>query len=109
MKVSLIYSPAPRQVREWLMDVPAGTRAAEALQRSGIFEIFPNLKESAPLLGVWGQRVGEEQLLQPDDRLEVYRGLLVDPKIARRERFKRQGSKGTGLFAGVRAGGKAGY
>ena len=109
MKVSLIYSPAPRQVREWMMDVPSSTSAAWALESSGVFEAFPHLHGESLLLGVWGQRVDTSYMLQPDDRLEVYRCLLVDPKVARRERFKRQGSKGAGLFADVRAGGKAGY
>lgn len=109
MKVSLIYSPAPRLVREWTMDVASGTQAVWLLESSGVFKAFPNLQEEGLLLGVWGQRVDASHMLQPDDRLEVYRCLLVDPKMARRERFKRQGSKGAGLFAGVRAGGKAGY
>ena len=109
MKISLIYSPAPRQVREWAMDVPKGTSTAWALESSGVFEAFPHLQRDGLLLGVWGRRVNASHLLQPDDRVEVYRCLLVDPKLARRERFKRQGSKGAGLFADVRAGGKAGY
>jgi len=33
----------------------------------------------------------------------------VDPKVARRERFARQGAKTAGLFAKRRAGAKAGY
>ena len=109
MKISLIYSPAPRQVREWIMELPAGTCAADALEGSGVFEVFPQLEKGGLLLGVWGQRVNCQHILQPNDRLEISRCLLVDPKLARRERFKRQGSKAAGLFAGVRAGGKAGY
>lgn len=109
MEILLIYSPAPRQVREWLVNVPAGSKAVQVLENSGIFEVFPDLQHHNLQLGVWGQQVKAEHILRPDDRLEVYRHLMVDPKIARRERFKRQGSKGTGLFAGVRSGGKAGY
>ena len=104
-----MYSPAPRQVREWQIDVPDGTSAALALESSGIFKVFPQLHGQSLLLGVWGQPVNEQHILQPGDRLEVYRHLLVEPKLARRERFKRQGSKGAGLFSSVRAGGKAGY
>ena len=109
MKVSLIYSPAPRLVREWMMDVPGGTSAAWALENSGVFEAFPYLERGSLLLGMWGQRVDASHTLQPDDRLEIYRCLLVNPKVARRERFRRQGSKGAGLFTSVRVGGKAGY
>jgi len=43
------------------------------------------------------------------DRLEVYRPLTVDPKVARRARFVRQGAKTAGLFANKRPGAKAGY
>jgi hypothetical protein len=43
------------------------------------------------------------------DRLEICRGLRVDPKVARRERFVAQGARGSGLFASRRPGAKSGY
>jgi sulfur carrier protein len=43
------------------------------------------------------------------DRVEVYRGLKVDPKVARRERFRSQGARAAGLFAKRRPGAKPGY
>jgi putative ubiquitin-RnfH superfamily antitoxin RatB of RatAB toxin-antitoxin module len=48
-------------------------------------------------------------VLVDGDRLEVYRPLTVDPKVARRQRFVRQGAKTAGLFAKKRPGAKAGY
>jgi uncharacterized protein len=39
----------------------------------------------------------------------VYRPLLVDPKVARRERFRTQGARAAGLFAKKRPGAKPGY
>ena len=39
--------------------------------------------------GVWGRKVSLAHVLQDQDRLEVYRALTVDPKVARRERFVR--------------------
>ena len=38
-----------------------------------------------------------------------YRPLKVDPKVARRQRFKRQGKGRTGLFANRKSGSAAGY
>ena len=108
MEVSLIYSPMPRLVREWHLNLPSASSAASALENSGFFEDFPQLRGQNLLLGVWSQRVEAHHVLLHGDRLEVYRALQVEPKVARRERFKRQGSKAAGLFAGVRAGGKAG-
>ena len=59
--------------------------------------------------GIWGKRVPVSHLLLDGNRLELYRPLTVDPKVARRERFVRQGAKSAGLFAKRRAGAKAGY
>jgi putative ubiquitin-RnfH superfamily antitoxin RatB of RatAB toxin-antitoxin module len=47
--------------------------------------------------------------VQADDRIELYRPLKVDPKVARRQRFKRQGKGRTGLFANRKSGSAAGY
>ena len=60
-------------------------------------------------VGIWGRKAGLDQPLRNGDRIELYRPLLVDPKVARRERFTRQGARGTGLFSRRRPGGKAGY
>jgi putative ubiquitin-RnfH superfamily antitoxin RatB of RatAB toxin-antitoxin module len=49
------------------------------------------------------------QLVNADDRIELYRPLKVDPKVARRQRFKRQGKGRTGLFAKRKSGSAAGY
>ena len=109
MKVLLIYSPAPRQVREWTLELAPGTSAAQALACCDVFKEFPDLQLLPLTLGVWGKRASLNQILHENDRLEIYRALRVDPKIARRERFSRQGVKRTGLFSGTRVGGKAGY
>ncbi|WP_421955333.1 RnfH family protein [Polaromonas sp.] len=109
MKVSLFYSPAPRQVHEWVLGLPSGSTVAQALAQSPVFGEFPDLQSRPLTLGVWGKRTGLNHILHENDRLEIYRGLRVDPKIARRERFSRQGAKRAGLFSATRAGGKAGY
>ena len=109
MNISLVYSPEARQVREWLLQVPDGASVSEALAQSRILEEFEDLKQAPLMLGIWGKRASQQQVLQDNDRIEIYRKLRVDPKVARRERFKGQGSKGTGLFSAKRAGAKAGY
>ena len=48
---------------------------------------------TAPV-GVWGVPCGRAQLLREHDRVEVYRPLQVDPKEARRLRYKRQRGAG---------------
>lgn len=107
IEVSVAYSPAPCQVDETVLLLPEGSTVAQALQASGLQTRYPLLDLSLATLGVWGRRAAKEQVLRAQDRVEVYRALRVDPKVARRERFVRQGRRSAGLFARQRAGGKA--
>ncbi len=109
MQITLIHSPAPRQLVELALQVPDGSTAQMALAQAGWLHEYPELGTPALSLGVWGRRVGPAHGLRDGDRLEVYRALRVDPKVARRERFVGQGARGTGLFAKRKAGSKAGY
>jgi putative ubiquitin-RnfH superfamily antitoxin RatB of RatAB toxin-antitoxin module len=81
----------------------------QALQQSGFLTRFPEIDNRHTEFGVWGRKAPLDQLLREQDRVEVYRPLRVDPKVARRERFARQGSRGAGLFVKKRVGAKAGY
>jgi len=109
VKITLVYSPGPRQVREWSLELPAGSTAAQAVAASGVVTEFPELASGRLALGIWGKKTGLRQALCDLDRVEIYRPLRVDPKVARRERFNTQGVKKSGLFANKRAGAKAGY
>ena len=107
--VTVIYSAAPRQTREWLLMIDSGCNVQHAVLRSGVLQEFTELRLDALVVGVWGKRCHLHRRLQDHDRIEIYRPLRVDPKVARRERFSRQGAKRAGLFATKRAGAKAGY
>ena len=108
LRIEVIYSRAPREVKSWAAALPAGATLQMALVATA-FSDFPELRSARLVVGVWGEKKGLNYLLQFADRVEIYRALQVDPKAARRERFKRQGAKTAGLFATTRAGAKAGY
>jgi uncharacterized protein len=101
LRVEVVYSPAPRQVKSWIVVLATGSTLESALRETA-FSDFPELRSERLVVGL-------SHLLQPGDRVEIYRALRVDPKVARRERFKRQGAKTAGLFSKTRAGAKAGY
>lgn len=109
MEILVIYSPAARELREWKLELPEGSKVAHALKSCEIFRLCTELKPEGVVCGIWGKRIGLGHVLHEGNRIEIYRHLRVDPKVARRERFSQQGVKGTGLFSAVRAGGKAGY
>lgn len=107
MNITLVYAPAPQEVHELTLDVPDACTLEQALVRSGWLERFPETRTLAT--GIWNHKAGRETRLREGDRVEVYRDLRVDPKVARRERFVGQGARGAGLFAKRRPGSKAGY
>ena len=87
--IELAWSPAPRQVRTATLTLPDGSTVADALRASGwADEIGPDLEGCR--CGVWGRVQTLEHPLRDGDRVEVYRPLKVDPKEARRLRYKRQ-------------------
>jgi putative ubiquitin-RnfH superfamily antitoxin RatB of RatAB toxin-antitoxin module len=109
IRITLVHSPEPRVVHELPMELPEGTPLGQALALSGWLERFPDLNDPATVTGLWGRKAARATVLQAGDRVEIYRGLRVDPKVARRERFVGQGARTAGLFAQRRPNSKSGY
>lgn len=107
-QVSVLYSPVPREVVEIALRMPEGSTVRQALEASGLVGRFPAL-DLAGVVGVWGRKTTLTHVLRDQDRVEVYRALRVDPKVARRERFVKQGARTAGLFAIKRVGANTGY
>ena len=109
MDIDLVFAPTARQVHELHLRVPEGTTLKEALHLAGWLERFPGIGQVPMATGIWGRKASATTVLKQGDRVEVYRELRVDPKVARRERFVGQGARGAGLFSQRRPGSKAGY
>ncbi len=71
------------------LTVPAGTTAAEAVERSAIRARHPGIPAGVAL-GVYGRLVAPTTVLEAGDRVELYRALPADPKEERR-RLAREG------------------
>ena len=109
LPVTLVFSKKPREVLEVRLMVEEGCTVHICLQRSGLLEALDPNDRVDLCAGVWGRKVSLSQVVRANDRIELYRPLKVDPKVARRERFVRQGAKSAGLFSKLREGAKAGY
>jgi putative ubiquitin-RnfH superfamily antitoxin RatB of RatAB toxin-antitoxin module len=109
LQVTVTCSPVPREVFEQIVKVPEGASVRDAVMASDLTQAYPAFDWQAAAPGIWGRAVEWTQAVAEMDRIELCRPLAVDPKVARRERFKQQGARGTGLFARRRQGGKAGY
>jgi uncharacterized protein len=109
INITVVYSPAPRLVHEKALLIEEGSSLAMAIEASGFKDQFPELDQNQLDVGVWGRKAPLSHVLKDQDRVEIYRPLKVDPKVARRERFAKQGIKTAGLFAKRRDGAKPGY
>ena len=83
LRIEVVCSPGPDQTERVALQLPSGSTVADALARSGF--AADGLK-----VGVWGRLAPPAQPLRDRDRVELYRPLQVDPKEARRLRYKGQ-------------------
>jgi uncharacterized protein len=84
IRVEVAYARPERQLI-LALDVPVPTTALEAVKLSGIEEHFPEIDLANQRLGVFGKLCKPDRPLNAGDRVEIYRPLLVDPRVARRE------------------------
>ncbi|MDQ2076358.1 RnfH family protein [Marinimicrobium sp. ABcell2] len=93
--VEVAYAlPDKQKIIELLVE--PGTSAYQAAERSGIAKSFPELDLESAKMGIFGQALGTKGLkppreyeLQPGDRVEIYRPLIIDPKEIRRKRAEK--------------------
>lgn len=88
LRVDVVYCPAPGVNDVTTLTLPAGATLADALQASGVLQRHA-LVGQALRTGIWCKSKPAETLLRDRDRVELYRPLTVDPKEARRQRYKR--------------------
>lgn len=91
--IELVYASAPHTLMRLALTLPTGTTVQEALHRSGWREQIGAEAFDALKLGLWGRACAPETVLRERDRVELYRPLQVDPKEARRQRYRRDGVK----------------
>lgn len=89
LRVSVAYSPAPGEVDEVTIELPQGSTVGEALRASGLLARHPGIALETQAVGVWGKVKALDEILRERDRVEVFRPLKVDPKEARRQRYRK--------------------
>ena len=112
--ITICFSPAPRTVCELTLQLAAGSTLSQAValavQQPGWPQGWDEQQCHNTLSpSLWGRKTGWNTALREGDRVELCRDLRVDPKVARRERFSKQGARRAGLFAKKRPGAAAGY
>lgn len=91
LAVEVVYAPAPHQVRSAALRLPAGSTVTDAVRASGVLDGVGAAEAGTLQPAVWGRSVAADTHLRDGDRVELTRPLRVDPKEARRQRYRRDG------------------
>lgn len=95
VRVEVVYALKDSQ-RIVPLSLEEGARAIDAVRASGLDAAEPVFPPGSLGIGIHGQRVRPDALLQDGDRVEIYRPLMLDPKEARRRRVSGKPARGRG-------------
>lgn len=88
LQVEVVYCPAPGRCDTVQLALAPGACLDQALTASGLLQRH-GLARDTVKAGVWSRIRALDTVLRDGDRVEIYRPLQVDPKEARRQRYKR--------------------
>lgn len=88
VRVEVVYCPRGAPADATVLEMPPGATLAQALAESGVCARH-RLDPARLDAGIWGRPAASDAPLREGDRVEVYRALVVDPKQARRLRYRR--------------------
>lgn len=92
LRVEVVYCPSPGVNDFTSLRLAEGATVTDALRASGVLQRHALVAENLKL-GVWSKPREATSPLRDRDRIEIYRPLTVDPKEARRLRYKRHRDK----------------
>jgi uncharacterized protein len=94
IRLQVAYSAGPRHLDCVDLTMPVGSTLAQALEASGLMVRYNLAQDESLVAGVWMKLKPLDTVLREADRVEVYRPLTVDPKEARRQRYRKQPKPG---------------
>lgn len=94
IKVEVAYATPDKQ-KILALEVEEGTTVYQAAEQSGIVNEFPEINLPEAKMGLFGKAVRnpQEEALRDMDRVEIYRPLIIDPKVARANRAAKAAEK----------------
>lgn len=89
INIELVYiKPDSQSILK--LDVDKGTTIQQALESSGLLELFPEIDLNVNKVGIYSKIKPLDTVLAAGDQVEIYRPLLADPKEARRRRASKK-------------------
>ncbi len=84
IQVEIIFATADEQLLS-VLTVPTNSTIGDVIAMSALAEHFPEHDLGAMRVGVWGHPADRSQAVRDGDRIEIYRPLEIDPRVARRQ------------------------
>jgi len=85
LTVEIAYATPAAQVIIPLK-VAEGTTIEQAIAESGIADQFPEINLADSKVGIFSKITKKDTVLREKDRIEIYRPLIADPKLVRKQR-----------------------
>ncbi|MEX3932775.1 RnfH family protein [Paraburkholderia phymatum] len=77
------------------LELPQGATLRQAIDASGILAQHPDIDLTKQKTGVFGKLKPLDAVLADHDRVEIYRPLIVDPKVSRQRRVEKSRREGS--------------
>lgn len=91
IKVELVYAQPQSSILK-SVQLPQGAVIADALALAASDQEFLGVDLEHATVGIFGKVAARDQTLKEGDRIEIYRQLLEEPKLARRKQARAQKS-----------------
>jgi putative ubiquitin-RnfH superfamily antitoxin RatB of RatAB toxin-antitoxin module len=94
LSIEVCYA-APQGQALIALELPEGATLQQAIEASGILRRYPDIDLGTQKVGVFGKLKTLDTVLADHDRVEIYRPLLVDPKLSRQRRVDKARKAGS--------------
>lgn len=88
IRVEIVYAEPQRGIIKSLMLTP-GASVRDALAKAASDPVFSKVDLANSPVGIFGKLTRSDQVLNDGDRIEIYRPLTQEPKVARRSRARK--------------------
>lgn len=88
--VEVCYAPPPPGALSLIaVEIGPGSTIADAIRASGVLERHPEIDLATNKVGIFGKLASLDSVVCLQDRIEIYRPLTADPKVARQRRVEK--------------------
>lgn len=85
LRIEVVY-PLPSKQQIVSLTLPPGSTVRQAIEASGLLQKYPEIDLAKNKIGVFAKLTKPDALLRDQDRIEIYRPLIADPKEVRKQR-----------------------